>query len=216
MTMNQSTLMKDSDPAEGWTKKSNHSEHNPKPSTWWQWLLVYPTIIITLIGAIPTFLELYQAWNRDIPFGMSRIASEENKLWKKNFECSKGEFISVKNSFNIEVGTIICRSGDVLLRIQAPGQESIFRWVGLDSLTPKKMAVGDLFINSAYANSANGALAPILLAQASPTVLCQRWITSSKLLRRVSIQGQGCFDEIVNTYNGQVEQRNSAPCNQKC
>ena len=64
-------------------------------------LLVYPTVIIAVIGAIPTFVELYKSWDRNIPFGMSRMASEENKLWKKNFECSKGEFLSVKNELNI-------------------------------------------------------------------------------------------------------------------
>lgn len=213
--MNQSALTKDSD-ATSWAKKSNHSEHHHKPATWWQWLLVYPTIIISVIGAIPTFVELYKSWNRDTPFGMSRIASEENRLWKKNFECSKGEFLSVKNDFNIEVGSIICRSGDVLLRIQAPGQQSIYRWVGLDSLTSEKMALGNLFISSAHAGGAGGDLSPILLAQTNSTVLCQRWINSWKLLRRITVQGQGCFDEIVNTYNGRIEQRNSVPCNQQC
>lgn len=215
MILNQNTLTKDSD-ATGWSKKSNHSEHHYQPSAWWQWLLVYPTVIIALVSAIPTFVELYKSWNRDIPFGMSRTASEENKLWKKNFECSKGEFLSVKNDFNIEVGTIICRSGDVLLRIQAPGQQLIYRWVGLDSLTSEKIALGDWLIHPAHAASADVDLHPILLAQANSNVLCQRWINSWKLLRRVTVQGQGCFDEIVNTYNGRIEQRNSVSCNQKC
>ena len=113
MIMDQNALTKDS-ATTGWNKKSDHSQHHYQPSTWWQWLLVYPTVIIAVIGAIPTFVELYKSWDRNIPFGMSRMASEENKLWKKNFECSKGEFLSVKNELNIEVGTIICRSGDVL------------------------------------------------------------------------------------------------------
>ncbi len=215
MIMDQNALTKDS-ATTGWNKKSDHSQHHYQPSTWWQWLLVYPTVIIAVIGAIPTFVELYKAWDRNIPFGMSRMASEENKLWKKNFECSKGEFLSVKNELNIEVGTIICRSGDVLLRIQTPGQTSIYRWVGLESLTSEKMAVANFFINSAHAARADADLNPILLAQANSTVLCQRWVNSWKLLRRISIQGQGCFDEIVNTYNGRIEQRNSATCNQKC
>lgn len=215
MIMNQNALTKDSD-STGWKKKSDHAEHHYRPAAWWQWVLVYPTILISVIGAIPTFVELYKSWNREIPFGMSRAASEENQLWKKNFECSKGEFLSVKNDLNIEVGTIICRSGDVLLKIQVPSQTAIYRWVGLDSLTSERMAVANWFIRSAHAASVDGNSNPILLAQANSTVLCQRWINSWKLLRRITLQGQGCFDEIVNTYNGRIEQRNSAACNQKC
>ena len=78
------------------------------------------------------------------------------------------------------------------------------------------LAVANFFISSAHAARAGADLNPILLAQANSTVLCQRWVNSWKLLRRISIQGQGCFDEIVNTYNGRIEQRNSATCNQKC
>ncbi|MFO1371494.1 MAG: hypothetical protein U1F42_03555 [Candidatus Competibacteraceae bacterium] len=211
--MNRNSLAKDSDKKSLQAKSPDHPEHSDKPSKWWQWLLMYPTALIALIGAIPPSWEFYKSWDKGIPFGTSQIASEENKLWKKNFECSKGEFFSIKNAFNIEVGTIICRSGDILLKIQAPGKGPIYRWVGLDSLTSEKLTLDYLFINQAYANSE---LAPIILAQYNSVVICQRWINAWRLIRRVSIQGQGCFDEIVDTYTGRIEQRNSAPCNKQC
>lgn len=211
--MNKNALTQDDDKKVLQNKSPEYSDHGNKPSRWWQWLLMYPTAIIALAGTIPPAWEFYKSWDKGVPFGASQIASEENKLWKKNFECSKGEFISAKNDFNIEVGTIICRSGDVLLRIQPPGKGYIYRWVGLDSLTSEKLALSDLLINQAHANSEPE---PIILAQNGPVVLCQRWVDSRRLIRRVAIQGQGCFDEIVDTYTGRIEQRNGAPCNSQC
>ena len=45
-----------------------------------------------------------------VPFGKTQIALEQNRLWQKNYECSKGEFLVTKNAYNVEVGTVICSS----------------------------------------------------------------------------------------------------------
>ena len=37
------------------------SEAAAKPRKWWQWILVYPTFVIALVGAVPTFKELYDS-----------------------------------------------------------------------------------------------------------------------------------------------------------
>ena len=35
------------------------------PSTWWQWLLVYPTLAVALLTSIPTFVEAWRSWKYD-------------------------------------------------------------------------------------------------------------------------------------------------------
>lgn len=45
-----------------------------------------------------------------------------------------------------------------------------------------------------------------------PLVLCQKWLNQSFILRRVSYQGRGCFDETINTYSGQIVKSVPAPC----
>ena len=46
-------------------------------------------------------------------------------------------------------------------------------------------------------------------------VICQRFIDQRMLVRRVQTP-QGCFDEIVDTFNGQVVRRNQVPCAPQC
>jgi hypothetical protein len=43
------------------------------------------------------------------------------------------------------------------------------------------------------------------------TVVCQRQINGNTLVRRVRTP-QGCFDEFVNMYTGQIMDRRPAPC----
>lgn len=194
--------------------KSFDSSKNVKPIKWWQWVFMYPTLIIAIAGAIPTVLGYYKSWKIGVPFDKTQIALEQNRLWQKNYECSNNEFQSVKNNHNIEVGTIICLSGDVLIKVQIPDAKPMFWWVGLKTFESNDQAGIDLwFIDRAQAEER---LAPIVVAQSNLVVLCQKWLDNGRLLRRVEIQGKGCFDEVINTYTGQIEKRDSAPCDGHC
>ena len=182
---------------------------------WWQWLIMYPTLLIAIAGAIPTALSYYKSWKIGVPVDKTQIALEQNKLWQKNYECSRSEFISIKNHYNIEVGTIICLSGDILIKVQPPDTKPIFWWVGLKTFKSDNQAaaINLWLIGNAQAKEQ---ITPIVVAQNNSVVLCQKWLNDGRLLRRVEIQGTGCFDEIVNTYTGQIEKRDKVPCNQYC
>jgi hypothetical protein len=54
------------------------------------------------------------------------------------------------------------------------------------------------------------------LAQARPTILCQRWLRPYILLHRVQETSGVCFDEIVDTRTGSILSRQPAPCNRDC
>ena len=41
------------------------------PRTWWQWVLVYPTLAVTLIGSIPAAKELILSTRAGLLFGQS-------------------------------------------------------------------------------------------------------------------------------------------------
>ena len=47
------------------------------------------------------------------------------------------------------------------------------------------------------------------------TVLCQKIVDGRYIHRRVQTP-DGCFDEIIDTFNGQVVKRESAPCTPQC
>jgi hypothetical protein len=177
---------------------------------WWQWLLVYPTLAMSIMGSIPTIIELYNSIKIGTPYGQSSMATIQNEMWKKNLKCSAAPFDWYKNDSNVMVDGTICQSGDVLVRVEAPNKETNFWWVPVDGLI--NVSEHNFFVSNAMATSLDN---NIYLAQSSNQAICQRFVADGRLLRRINT-GQGCFDEIINTYTGQVLSRNPAPCNSSC
>ena len=105
-----------------------------KPKKWWQWILVYPTFVIALVGAVPTFKELYDSRSRDVDFGTSKIAEMRNEMWRKNMTCGMAPMDPLINDFNVAVDATICKSGDVLIRVTTPAKKQFFEWVSIDAI----------------------------------------------------------------------------------
>ena len=190
---------------------------------WWQWILAYPQLaiaVLTLFGtSLPTFIEAIDSHRFGVPFGHSSDALEQNRLWEKNLDCAQtATLATITNSYKVEIGSKVCRSGDVLLLGKRPEWEHpLYRWVSWNELAPtnnaeeKRSALLDLFA-TAYAASSTS----LVLIQAGPaSVVCQHWVGNGLLLQRVSTP-TGCFDQVINTYNGQVVSRYPAPCAPRC
>jgi hypothetical protein len=195
------------------------SESKPEsPRRWWQWFLVYPGLVVAILGAVPTYMEAFNSYTLDVPFGRSFDAREQNRLWQENFECSqKANFATTINKKKVEIGSVVCESGDVLLRGRRPEWDRPqLRWVSWDEVAPsnksnKSASVLFEIFAQAYASEAERTL----LAQNPSSVLCQRWIGPGQLLQRIGTPA-GCFDQIINTYNGWVVGSRPAPCNPNC
>lgn len=188
------------------------------PTKWWQWFLVYPTVLTAFFAAVPTVVEALQANNIGVNFGRSKEAIIQRNLWKKNMSCAQAPYDWLKTDTNTLVDATICKTGDVLVRIKTPTTQA-YEWVTIDKYDSQKSSLNLLqnTISVKSFNNANTKQSNIgtKIAQ-SITVLCQKWLNKSMVLRRVSIPNDGCYDEIVNTYTGRVEQRTSAPCNSQC
>jgi hypothetical protein len=189
------------------------------PKRWWQWLLLYPGVAVAIIGAVPTYIEAFKSYTLGVPFGRSFDAREQNRLWQENFDCAqRANFSPIINKKKVEIASVVCESGDILLRGKRPDWEQPqLRWVSWNEVAPthtvakKSLALLDV-IKSANASEPS----PLILAQAPVTsVLCQRWVSPGQLLQRVATR-DGCFDEVINTYNGRVIRRHPAPCNPSC
>lgn len=186
---------------------------------WWQWLLLYPGLGIAMLGAVPTYLEAYRSYNLGVAFGGSYNANEQNRLWQENFACAqKANFSATTNKKKVEIGSVVCDSGDVLLRAKRPEwDQPQLRWVSWTEVasgqsgSKSTQALLDVF------KSANASeTPPLILAQApAPTVLCQRWVGPGQLLQRIGT-ATGCVDQVINTYNGLVISSRPAPCNPNC
>jgi len=186
-----------------------------QPHKWYHWVLIYPTLLTTVLASIPTYLELYRSEKIEVPFGEYSRGITVNDLWKRNFECTKTPPDYLVTANKVQVDAIICKSGDVFISGNAPDIGNFFEWVPVEQLTAshasEHASLGLNLINSAHA-AENGR---IVLAQAS-TVMCQKWIAEGRLLRRISVEGRGCFDEVVNTYTGRVESSTPAACSTTC
>lgn len=188
-------------------KQANPSEH---PRKWWQWFLVYPVLASSLIAAIPTYLETIRAKNYDVAFGQSKIAEEQDDLWRTNLECTSAPLDLFVNANNVKVDATICKSGDVLVKVFSPDGKTSYKWVAVNNVIKEEVNAG--LISAAYASSTPQ---PILVAL-NGDVICQRYLEPGRVLRRTSVNGRGCFDEIVNTYTGRVESTSPAPCSTEC
>ncbi|HEV2747879.1 MAG TPA: hypothetical protein VGW34_11345, partial [Allosphingosinicella sp.] len=64
-------------------------------------------------------------------------------------------------------------------------------------------------------NGEIGVGGPLSASQPSATVVCQRFLDDRMLLRHISTP-EGCFDETVDTLNGETVKRTQVPCRTSC
>ena len=138
---------------------------------WWQWFLVYPTVGLALVSALPTWAGLVQSFQIGVPFGQVSEAQGQDRLWGKNFECaSRQEIQWIKTPRNIQIGARVCPSGDVLVLAKRPeSEEMTFRWVSAEVL--ERRALSLLGLTAAYASSRE-----VTGPQGGYNVMSQRWL----------------------------------------
>ena len=189
-----------------------------KPMKWWQWFIVYPTIATSFFAAIPTVANYGKSLTLGVKASEVSDAESQNKLWIKNADCllnTKG--LSIKTPQAFEVAATVCPNGDILLAGRRADSESQrLRWVPISDVVPplgnatSANVDGFSLISSAIA----GERRSTIVAQAGQ-VICQHWVGQGMLLQRISTPG-GCFDQVVNTFNGVVVSRQNAPCTPQC
>ena len=175
--------------------------------TWWQWMLLYPSLVATLLSAVPTWLDHIQAANIGVKTSDLAQAKEQKRLWEANLACTRAQEIQrIRTTRDTEVGAQVCPSGDVLVQIRRPsGDQNIFRWVSARTL---EQEASRLFRPTvAYASQGE-----MVVAQVPQSVVNQRWIRAGMLKQRVR-QGGGCVDLVINTYTGNVHSQVPVACN---
>jgi len=206
-------------------QKSRTAKREAKPRTpqrWWQWILLYPAFAVALITAGPQWIDKGRALALGIQGGSASEAEKQAMLWRKNLSCSAAPFAWFNNPSNIKVDATICDSGDILVRANTPENSQFFKWLPLEDVVRTSGQAG--LIPAAHAATLRPRAAPapaaaeprvFRVAQGQAMVICQRIIDGRRLLRRVQTP-QGCFDEIIDTYNGSMVSRSPAPCIPTC
>jgi hypothetical protein len=100
--------------------------------------------------------EFIDSLRAGVSWGSSNAAFEQKKLWEKNAGCFSPERIhKLKNQHNVEVGTLICDNGDVLISTQSPDDKyPNFTWIDLAKFSdPVSMNFDVSLFSKAYAQT---------------------------------------------------------------
>ena len=204
------------------------SPKKTKPSTWWQWVLVYPALALALISAVPDWMEHGKELYREFR-GMD-AETELVRFFQTNDECVRSPVQYYQAITNTKVDGTICKStGDVFLRIQTPQGETVYKGIFVQDIISSKFASvgGDLgLVRSAQAATARPAMSypaagyaqTVGLSLPDPgqfsIVVCQA-VSGSYIIRHLK-EGSVCYDEKIDASSGVVVSKDQVSCRTSC
>jgi len=183
------------------------------PDKWWQWVIIYPTLALSLISAVPKWADSARGWW--IGVVSYTDAMRANELWTKNASCvglnSKGMMAPSK----VAVDATICNSGDILVHAMTQQNKEVFKWLPLDDVVrPARGWAGFVPAAQAATMPVAGVQQGNAAASFATTVICAR--NDGRYLHRRVSTPEGCFDEVIDTFTGALMSRKSAPCDPQC
>lgn len=115
-------------------------ETKAKPTTFLQYLVVYPTLALALAGSIPTVVQQVKAWRLETTAAKVQLVQEQHDLWEKNVACfQEGSSYEIDGPHGIVIRVTLCsQTGDTLLRYHVRDWSPIYRWVALPVERVKK------------------------------------------------------------------------------
>ena len=183
-----------------------------RPRRWWQWVLAYPALAIAILGAVPQYMNVLKGLSIGVSANEVHAAQQQNKLWQSNRECTP-TLHKVATATGAQVSVGACPTGDIQIAIDFPNGESIVRWIAFESIESASSRTWFGAMREAVA--AESEMSAARLAQSGTQIICQRTLQRGRVLRRVR-RGSQCFDEIINTFTGRVEERRQAACDPSC
>jgi hypothetical protein len=177
------------------------------PRRWWQWVLMYPTIIIALFAGIP---QIYQ-WASALGLGLSPFANVDDakvqeNAWQRNVDCLHSiDHVKPSSSTNYAIDLVSCPSGDILVTLtplQNPSQQ-ISRWIVTQNLFTQ--VARSFFVQPALAQTPQP-------SATTPESIIDIKKQGATVVRRVQLSGGTCVDETIDAYTGRRLSQKAAPC----
>ncbi len=179
-------------------------------------LLKTVALVVTIVGAIPTAITAYHAWQYKVPFTKVPHRLAQYDLWMKNLDCQiEYKALDTAQGTKLDVGA--CPStGDIAIRIESTDGKTTYEWIAYNELQkpgeePPTNLI-DLFIGVARADT--GGQRSVRAAQAME-VVCQSLVTKNQLVRVVR-EGDKCFREELSPMRGSIDKREEVPCDTQC
>ena len=173
-------------------------------------------LVVTIVGAVPTAITAYHAWQYKVPFTQVSHRLAQYEIWERNIDCQI-EYKALSTSQGTKVDAGACAStGDISLKVSTADGKSTYEWIAYNQLQkPGEVPPSgflDLIMGAARADEAGRQGTRV--AQ-SLEVVCQTLVSKTQLVRVVK-EGGKCFREVMSPMRGSVDKREEVPCETKC
>lgn len=173
-------------------------------------------LVVTIVGAIPTAITAYHAWQYKVPFTQVSHRLAQYEIWERNIDCQI-DYKALSTSAGTKVDAGACAAtGDISLKVSTADGKATYEWIAYNQLQKPGEAPPsgflDLLIGAAQADDA--ATKGVRVAQAME-VVCQSLVSKTELVRVVK-EGGKCYREVMSPVRGTVDKREEVPCDTKC
>jgi hypothetical protein len=178
------------------------------PQRWWQWMLMYPTLAVALIGAVPQYSSWVTAAAKGLPvLGDAKYARQESdKAWDRNLDCLTNiEHIKPNANTKYGIDLVPCPSGDILVTLtplQSPGTH-ISRWIVTTDFF-SDIAQFSLVGTATAQESSTGSSNPVRIIGIKKS--------GSVVTKRVQFPDNSCADQTIDSYTGRQVNQQKASC----
>lgn len=184
--------------------------------SWWQSLLLYPTLVLSLAGSMPTIINAVKAWVFDVKMSRVQVVEEQRELWEKNANCL---LASAVYSVEVTTGTVLsvtlCPSGDALLRYRITDikneQHIAYVWVKYPSDQPAPP------VPHLEPESSTEPVVPKVLRSALlyGSIRCN-FVSGNVVVQVVTTDGQHCWAEVIRFRDQRTASRTPVSCTAPC
>lgn len=174
-------------------------------------------LVVTIVGAIPTAITAYHAWQYKVPFTEVSHRLQQYDLWERNIDC-KIDYKALSTAQGTKVDAGACsKTGDISLKISTDDGKATYEWIAYNQLQKPGEAppagLIDLFMGVARAAEGQS-VAGVRVAQ-SMEVVCQSLVGGTQLVRVVK-EGGKCYREVMSAMRGSIDKREEVSCDTKC
>lgn len=179
-------------------------------------IILYPTLAIALIGAIPGYCSAVESFMMKVPLGRSEEAKEQEALWAKNRKCLsewKQDDYLIASGTDSTVSIALCKlTGDVLIEITSNKNptESVSKWIASSSIKQTQHAA--LQFDLLFAQSSQHQ-EPLIRQRILSQDVCD---TNEQKIVQIVRTAVGCFLKVTNPFTGRIIELRPIPCTLDC
>lgn len=105
----------------------------------WKAFIMYPTLAIALIGAVPQYWTMIEATLKGISSNKVREQEHLTELWKNNLDCIKKDSIPISDN-NTEIQVRFC-SASLFLIEKLKANKSYYEWVEINDTNSSSLSL---------------------------------------------------------------------------